>query len=107
MTRLKWPAALLLGCGSLSFLWGCCPPAVPAAFVQAEAHAVATNTLTAMGDLAMCQKQPDAGACATVNQDLCKVMAKAVETEALALDAGLSVEPDSSTSAVAASASCP
>ena len=67
---------------------GCCGGGIPPSSVAAEAHAVASLASGARGDLQQCTQQPDGGACAQVNTDLCDVIAQAKELEGLAVDAG-------------------
>jgi hypothetical protein len=69
---------------------GCfaCGGGIPPSSAAAEAHVIAQLATGARGDLQQCTQQPDGGACAQVNTDLCDVIDQAKQLESLAIDAG-------------------
>jgi hypothetical protein len=80
---------LMRSAAVVSTLFGCSSAPITAPNLSNAAHSIASSTNVAYGDMAACTRADASPTdCSGVTNDLCAILQKATELEALALDAG-------------------
>jgi hypothetical protein len=103
--------ASIMGVGLLASVCLCAcggGAGIPAQSVSDSAHSIATDALTAIGDINICRQQPDGGACEMADKDICNILSTAGALDAVAIDAGFKPQdPVSARVAQSAAKTCP